>query len=84
MMDKRLLIVPQVNLHRILCEPGSNITFLGLMLDESDRYELGWSFIVFFALYFVLHGAFLAETAITKVRTTKRSLKIMKAKIASG
>ena len=56
----------------------------GIMLDESDRYELGWSFIVFFALYFVLHGAFLAETAITKFRTTKRSLKIMKAKIASG
>lgn len=56
----------------------------GIMLDESDRYELGWSFIVFFALYFVLHGAFLAETALTKARTTKRSQKIMKAKIASG
>ena len=27
---------------------------LGLLLDESDRYTLGWSFIAFFALYYVL------------------------------
>ena len=45
----------------------------GIMLDESDRYELGWSFIVFFTLYFVLHGAFLVETVYTKARYTKRS-----------
>ena len=37
-MDKRLLIVPQVNLHRILFEPGSNITLLGLMLDETFSF----------------------------------------------
>ena len=60
------------------------MSFTDLMLDDMDRYKLGWSFVTFFALFFVGHMALLVHTTATAAYRQRRQKKILRIKIETG
>ena len=58
--------------------------FTDYMVDEVDRYKIGWSFIAFFTLSFLAHLALLIHAIIVAIRKAQLKQKILKHRAASG
>ena len=66
--DKTIMWIEVLNESTNLILLYHTMSFTGFMPSESDRYDLGWSFIGFFAASFTAHLAMLVYTPVVTGR----------------